>query len=140
NASVVLARAGVLQAPPPCPEYDRVVVTGIATLTPGGCSPREVWDAFAAGRVCVQEEDGARIGRVSLDPSTVLTPPERKRVDRLGILALVAARLSLRDAGLEMTSENRERVGVVFGTGVGPMESMEAFSRPLFEEGPDAAN
>jgi 3-oxoacyl-[acyl-carrier-protein] synthase II len=61
-------------------------------------------------------------------------------MDRLGIFAVVASRMALQDAGIEVTDENRNRIGVVFGTGVGPMESMEKFARPLLEEGPEAAN
>src|SRR5437764_576373 len=48
--------------------------------------------------------------------------------------------MALQDSGIEVAEENRERIGVMFGTGVGPMESMENFSRPLFDEGPAAAN
>ncbi|HKG17963.1 MAG TPA: beta-ketoacyl synthase N-terminal-like domain-containing protein, partial [Solirubrobacteraceae bacterium] len=47
---------------------------------------------------------------------------------------------ALADAGIAIDEENRARIGVIFGTGVGPMESMENFSRPLIEEGPQAAN
>ena len=39
-----------------------------------------------------------------------------------------------------MTEDNRARIGAIIGTGVGPMESMEDFSRPVFEEGAGAAN
>jgi 3-oxoacyl-[acyl-carrier-protein] synthase II len=140
NACVVLARAGALPAPPPRPDLDRVVITGIATLTDAGCDAEAVWKALAEERVCTQEENGARIGRVDLDPSPFLSPRDRRRMDRLGIFAVVASRIALQDAGIELTDENRNRVGVIFGTGVGPMESMENFSRPLFEEGPAAAN
>src|SRR5437764_2604803 len=48
--------------------------------------------------------------------------------------------MALQDSGIEVAEENRERIGVMFGTGVGPMESMENFARPLFQEGPAAAN
>jgi 3-oxoacyl-[acyl-carrier-protein] synthase II len=61
-------------------------------------------------------------------------------MDRLGIFAVVAAHVALKDAGLELNDDNRNQVGVIFGTGVGPMESMENFSRPLIQEGPQAAN
>lgn len=140
NASIVLTRDGAMAAPPPHPEYDRVVVTGLATLTSAGIDTGEVWNAFASGRNTTQVENGVRIGRVDLDPSPWLSPRERRRMDRLGIFAVIAARIALEDAGIEVTDENRNRIGVMFGTGVGPMESMEKFSRPLFEEGVEAAN
>jgi 3-oxoacyl-[acyl-carrier-protein] synthase II len=61
-------------------------------------------------------------------------------MDRMGIFAVVASKMVLEDAGLAVTEANRERIGCVFGTGIGPMESMEKFMRPLLEEGPAAAN
>jgi 3-oxoacyl-[acyl-carrier-protein] synthase II len=140
NASVVLARGGSLAAAPPRPDFDRVVVSGLATLTSAGCEADGVWKAFAENRNTTKLENGTRIGRVELDPSPFLKPKDRRRMDRLGVFAVVGSQLVLRDAALELSDENRNRVGVIFGTGVGPMESMENFSRPLLEEGPLAAN
>lgn len=139
NACVVFARAGSRPSIPK-PSLDRIVITGISTLTSAGNDPGTVWQALSEERLTVHPEDGLRIGRVALDPSPWLSPRERRRMDRLGIFAVVASRLALEDASLAITDSNRERVGVVFGTGIGPMESMELFSRPLFDEGPAAAN
>src|SRR6185503_18846294 len=49
NASVVFGRAGAMKKAP-VPEFDRVVVTGLSTLTCGGNQPEEVWKAFAEKR------------------------------------------------------------------------------------------
>jgi len=49
----------------------------------------------------------------------------------LGLFSIIGSKLALEDAGLEITEDNRGRVGAIIGTGVGPMESMEAFSRPV---------
>ena len=79
---------------------------------------------------------GARpIGSVAVPEAQGAPAHGSPRHLRRGRLAL-----ALKDAGLELNDANRERVGVIFGTGVGPMESMENFSRPLMEEGPQAAN
>ncbi len=138
NATIVLTRQR--REPPPSPDTDRVVITGLAALTPAGDDLTGLWDAFTTGRDCTAEEDGIRVGRADLDVNAHLTPKQRRRMDRLGMFAVIATRLALEDAGLAIDDGNRERVGVIFGTGVGPMESMERFSRPLFEEGPRAAN
>jgi 3-oxoacyl-[acyl-carrier-protein] synthase II len=140
NASVVWARPGSRDAAPPLPDFDRVVVTGIATLTPAGLDPAAVWNAFSEGRVTVAAENGSWVGRVDFDPSQYLPPKERKRVDRIGLFCLIGSKLALEDAGLEITEDNRARIGAIIGTGVGPMESMEEFSRPVYEEGAAAAN
>jgi len=117
-----------------------IVVTGIAALTPAGLDPDALWSAYSSGKVTSEPEDGNWVGRVVFDPAEYLPPKDRKRVDRLGLFSVIGAKLALEDAGLELTDENRGRVGAIIGTGVGPMESMELFSRPVIEEGAAAAN
>jgi 3-oxoacyl-[acyl-carrier-protein] synthase II len=140
NASVVWAKPGTRDSAPPLPEFDRVVITGVATLSPAGLDPSAVWNAVSEGKSAVAPENGSWVGRVDFDPSQYLPPKERKRVDRIGLFSLIGAKLALEDAGLEVTEDNRARIGAIIGSGVGPMESMEDFSRPVFEEGAGAAN
>jgi 3-oxoacyl-[acyl-carrier-protein] synthase II len=140
NASVVWGRAGAREAPPPLPDLDRVVVTGMAALTSVGNDPGALWDAYASGRPGTALEGDVRVGRVDFSPADYLSPKERKRVDRLGLFSIITSRLAIGDAGVELTDENRARVGVIIGTGAGPMESMEDFSAPVMDEGPGAAN
>jgi 3-oxoacyl-[acyl-carrier-protein] synthase II len=138
NATIVLTRGR--DVAPPQPEADEVVITGLAALTPAGTDLESLWEAVSTGRDCTAPEEAGRIGRVPLDAGAHLSPKERRRMDRLGIFSVIGARLALDDAGLVLDESTRERVGVIFGTGVGPMESMERFSALLFEEGPRGAN
>lgn len=139
NASLVLRRPGHGQPPATLP-VDDVVITGVGALTPAGLDAVALHDAVTAGRVCWQDEGGRRLGRVEFRAGDFLKPKERKRVDRLGLLSIIATRAALADAGLVADDGNRERIGVILGTGVGPMESMEEFAVPLLDEGPAAAN
>ena len=140
NASVLFARPGARPDGPPQRNLDRAVVTGLAALSTAGTDPGALYDAYAAGRRCTSAENGVELGRVDLDAAAYLDVKERKRVDRLGVFAVIASRLALANGGLELTDENRTRVGAVVGTGVGPMESMEEFAAPVIEEGAGAAN
>jgi 3-oxoacyl-[acyl-carrier-protein] synthase II len=140
NASIVWRRVDDATQAPPTPDLDRVVVTGLATLMSSETSPAAALRTFTAGEPVVAKEDGVWLGRATFDPSEFLSPKERRRVDRLGVFSVIAARQALEDAGIAIGDENRARVGVVIGTGVGPMESMEAFSGPVLDEGPSAAN
>jgi 3-oxoacyl-[acyl-carrier-protein] synthase II len=140
NASLVFARAGTRPQGPAQPRMDRVVITGLGALTPAGTDLQALWDAYSAGRDCTAEEDGVRLGRVDFTPGDFLGPKERKRVDGLGLFSIIASRQALEDAALELSDENRTRVGAILGTGVGPMESMEAFSAGVIEEGASGAN
>jgi len=140
NASVLFARPGVRADGPPSRNVDRAVITGLAALSTAGTDPGALYDAYSAARRCTGAENGIELGRVELAAEEYLDPKERKRVDRLGLFAVIASRLALANGGLELTDENRTRVGAVVGTGVGPMESMEEFAAPVIEEGAGAAN
>jgi 3-oxoacyl-[acyl-carrier-protein] synthase II len=140
NASIVFARAGARPQGPPTPALDRVVITGLGALTPAGTDLDALWEAYSGSRDCTTVEDGVRLGRVDYSPGDFLTPKERKRVDGLGLFSIIASRKALEDAALELTDENRTRVGAILGTGVGPMESMEGFSAGVIEEGANGAN
>ena len=140
NASVAFLRPGLRDEPPPPVDSDRVVITGIGALTSAGTDLDALWDAYASGKDCTVAEDGARVGRVEFTPRDYLTPKEGKRVDRLGLFSIIASKLALADGGVEVTDENRERIGAILGTGVGPMESMEAFAAGVIEDGAGGAN
>jgi 3-oxoacyl-[acyl-carrier-protein] synthase II len=129
NASIVWAKPGARPAPP-APDRDRVVITGMTAFTSVGTDAEALWQAYSGGEA----------GRVDFEPSTYLKPKERKRVDRIGLFAVITGRLALEDAALEITDDNSERVGVIVGTGIGPMQSLEEFSLPIIEEGPTLAN
>ncbi|WP_198663807.1 beta-ketoacyl synthase N-terminal-like domain-containing protein [Jiangella endophytica] len=138
NASLVLTRGRA--AVPPSPARDRVVVTGIGALSAAGVGTGSLWDAFAAGRDLGADENGIRVARADVDVTARLTPKQRRRMDRIGMFAVISSRLALENGALELDDDNAAAVGTVLGTGVGPMEAMEAFSRPLFDEGPRAAS
>jgi 3-oxoacyl-[acyl-carrier-protein] synthase II len=140
NASVLFARPGARDAAPPAADRDRVVVTGLAALTAAGTDLDALWQAYASGKDCTTTEDGARLARVEVSASDYLAPKERKRVDRLGVFSIISSRLALEDAGMELTDENRTRVGAILGTGVGPMESMVDFAIGVIQEGANGAN
>ena len=140
NASVLFARPGARSGAPPERNVDRAVITGLAALSAAGTDPAALYDAYAAGRRCTSAENGVELARVDLDAAAYLDVKERKRVDRLGLFSIIASRLALANAGLELTDDNRNRVGAVVGTGVGPMESMEEFAAPVIAEGAGAAN
>lgn len=134
NAALVLARPGAVT--PPAPEHDRVVITGVAVLGPAGTGVQAAHRAVREGREPCTHQDGLRLGRVTADPDPYLTKRQRRRMDRLTVLSVMATAQALADAGLPAD----ESVGVVFGTGTGPMEAMEKFVNPLLEEGAAAAD
>jgi 3-oxoacyl-[acyl-carrier-protein] synthase II len=140
NASVAFLRPGLRDEPPPPVDADRAVITGIGALTTAGTDLDSLWEAYASGRETTASENGARVGRVELAAGDFLSPKERKRVDRLGLFSIISSKLALEDGGVEVSDDNRNRIGVILGTGVGPMESMEQFAAGVIEEGAGGAN
>ena len=139
NACLVITSPGALAAPP-APGPRRVMVTGLATLIGAGRDPDDVWAAFASDSPGQRLEGGSRHGTFKVDPWPLLVGRETRRMDRISVIAVVASGLALADSGIEIEDGNRDRVGVVYSTGAGPVETLEMFIRPLLEEGPGAGN
>ncbi|MEL6615251.1 MAG: beta-ketoacyl-ACP synthase II [Bacteroidota bacterium] len=127
---------------------NRVVVTGLGALTPIGKTVPEYWDAMMAG-----ESGIARITRFDpsrlrcqyaaelkdFEPTDYFDRKEARRMDRFSQYALVASGEALRDAGLDtesMSDEERERAGVVFGSGIGGIETLQGQILEFGEHGP----
>jgi 3-oxoacyl-[acyl-carrier-protein] synthase II len=139
NACLVLTAPGALPEPP-VPAPRRALITGLSTLLGAGRDPDDVWSAFIAGTPNLRFEGGARLGTFKVDPWPLLIGRETRRMDRISVIAVVASGLALADSGIEIDPGNRDRVGVVYSTGAGPVESLEMFVQPLLEDGPTAAN
>ncbi|WP_284734236.1 beta-ketoacyl-[acyl-carrier-protein] synthase family protein [Actinomadura sp. NEAU-AAG7] len=136
NASLAFGRPGSPLAGPPPTATEKVVVTGIGVISASGASGADLWRAYRAGERPETTDGAPRFARVEIDPRRDVPPRERRRMDRLGRLAVAAAREALEDAGLE----GGERVGVIVGTGLGPMRSVADFLTPVLADGPAAAN
>ncbi|MBI4491470.1 MAG: beta-ketoacyl-ACP synthase II [Chloroflexi bacterium] len=124
----------------------RVVVTGIGAVTPLGNSMAATWQGLLAGRsgigpITQFDTSGFAVrfaGEVKdFDPRGAINPKELRHLDRSTQFALVAAREAIAEAGLEITAENAERVGVVLGTGAGGIRLLLNQQRVLDERGPD---
>ncbi|MFE2957852.1 beta-ketoacyl synthase N-terminal-like domain-containing protein [Nocardia tengchongensis] len=115
---------------------DEVVVTGIGALMGGAGDTEQLWAAWQSGTVPAESHNGLRLARVSSDPGATIPAKQRRRMDRLGQLAVATSEQALTAAGL--TAD--ERVGVVLGTGVGPMSSISRFFEPTVTGGPLQGN
>lgn len=127
NACVAFGRAGGRTFTAENPAAEKVVITGFAAITSAGEGAEALWEAWSAGERLGADEDGLRVARADFDPAAHTTPAERRRTDRLSQLAVASCRVALEHAGL--TAD--ERVGVVLGTGLGPMRSIETFLEPV---------
>jgi len=127
-----------------------VVVTGIGAVTSVGQDAATVWDALVAGRSGISTVEGpgfsqwdeshwsVRIaGQVKgWDPSKRIDKREVKRLDRFAQLGIFAGIEAVENSGLDLSKENPERCGVVVGSGVGGIQTIEEGMYVLIEKGP----
>ncbi len=125
--------------------YRRVVVTGVGVTSPVGNDAESFWEALCAGRSGIDAVTAFDVsdfptkiaGEVrDLDFTRYVDPKDVRRSDRAILLGLVAARMALEDSGLNLASENLERIGVIVGSGVGGLHTMEAEHIKLLDRGP----
>ncbi|NND70905.1 MAG: beta-ketoacyl-ACP synthase II [Rhodothermales bacterium] len=111
----------------------RVVVTGMGAVTPIGLTVDEFWDGMmnsrsGAARIAAFDpepfETQFACELKDFDPSDLVDRKLSRRVDQFCLYGLAVAEQALRDSGLDpdaMTEEEKERVGVIFGSGIGGM-------------------
>jgi len=138
NACVVFSREVMADALP-MPPAERTVVTGMALLSSAGVGVEAAWDLVKNRRRSPRFSETTRCARISADLTSTVGR-EGRRLDRLSLLSLAVAKDAIADAGLVINSRNGPRVGVVFGTAIGPAEVSEEFCRQVWTDGPDAAN
>ncbi len=125
----------------------RVVVTGVGAVSPVGLNVAENWAAIVAGRSglgpithfdAVGRGFGTQIAAEvkGFDPTTRLSAKEVRRMDRVTQLAVVAAFEAVESAGLQITPENSDRIGVIVGSGIGGLATLEQQMTVLAERGP----
>ncbi|MFM7186896.1 MAG: beta-ketoacyl-ACP synthase II [Armatimonadota bacterium] len=123
----------------------RIVVTGIGVVSPVGVGKIDYWNSLISGV--------SGIGRIThFDPTDFdvqiaaevkgfdvtkwIDRKESRRMDRFVQFGVAAALDAIDDAGLKITSENAERVGVLVGSGIGGLRTLEDQCRVLGESGP----
>lgn len=123
----------------------RVVITGLGVVTPLGENVDALWDALCAGKSGIGhikrwdpsaypvrfggECRGFDITRYDVDVR------EAKRLDRFAQFGLAASMSAVKDAGLDFQRESRDRVGVIIGSGIGGIETLQEQHETLMNRG-----
>ncbi len=124
----------------------RVVVTGLGIISPLGIGVETNWKGIIEGKSGIRRitrfdasNFPVRIaGEVpDFNPEGFIEKKEIKKMDTFIQYAVAASVMAVRDAGLEITSENAERVGVYIGSGIGGLPAIEHWHNVLNEKGPD---
>jgi len=123
----------------------RVAVTGVGLISPLGIGNEENWRAIVAGKSGVgpitrfdASAFSCRIaGEVKgFDPSLYVEKKEIKKMDTFIHYAMAAAQFAMEDSGLPVRDDNRERIAVVIGSGIGGLPIIEETQRKYLQSGP----
>ncbi|MGP8154559.1 MAG: beta-ketoacyl-[acyl-carrier-protein] synthase family protein [Smithella sp.] len=127
----------------------RVVVTGIGMVTPLGTGKEEFCRRLVTGETAIAEIKsfdtgtfGSHLGAevTNFNPRDFISVKNIRRMDKLSLMAAASARLALEDAGLQITRENRDHIGIMLGTSFGATDVTAQFLGILFTEGPASVN
>lgn len=123
----------------------RVVVTGMGMLTPLGADMETSWQGLTAGESGIRPitsfdatDFPVRFGGAvpEFDIAEYLNPKEARRMDGFIQFGLVTGIQAMQDSGLEVTDENRHRIGVAVGSGIGGIATIETCHDVVNTRGP----
>ena len=124
----------------------RVVITGLGALTPIGNNTEEFWNSIKEGKCGIEEIKSFDISNFKVklaaelkgyNPEDYFDKREAKRLDKFSQYAMIAAREAWKDSGLDKENENMERVGIIIGSGIGGIETIETEHEKCMTKGPD---
>ncbi len=127
------------------PSQKRVVVTGMGVVASLGHNVNDFWASIVAGKCGIDKvslfdakDYSCQIGAEvrGWDPAQHMDPKEVRRNDRYTHFGFCAAKQAIADAKLDMAKEDADRVGVIIGSGIGGMWTIENQHKVLMERGP----
>lgn len=123
----------------------RVVITGVGMVTPLGTGTEKTWKGLLEGRSGIRritQFDSAVFpcqiaGEVSdFEIDKFIEIKEQKKMDRFIHLGVAAATMAMEDSKLKITKDNAEKVGVLVGSGIGGLSTIERYHKVILERGP----
>jgi len=130
-------------------DHPRIVITGIGAITNLGLDAATTWDSMVAGKSGISRLVGEAFDNVpgewpvriagqinDFDPTAYFDVREARRLDRVTMLGLPAADEAVRSSGIDFAKEDPERCGVVIGSGVGGISTIEQGVHTLVAKGP----
>ena len=124
----------------------RVVLTGLGAITPVGNTIEGLWNSLLEGRSGVrriQSFDPSNFSSqiaaevLDFDLHKYLTTKEAKKTDRFVHFAIAASAEAVRNGKLDLDNEDRSRVGVIIGSGIGGLQTVEREHTKYLERGPE---
>lgn len=127
-------------------EFKRVLVTGLGVITPVGNTIKEFWDNLLAGKSGVDRltafdptyyssQIAAEVK--NFNPKDFMSAKEVRRFDRFVQFGLAASKNAFADSGLDANKEDMTRMGVIVGSGIGGLQTIEVEYGDFLKRGPE---
>lgn len=115
-------------------ELKRVVVTGIGAVTPLGLTAEETWENMlngVSGADDIKQFDATRYKThfacevKGFDASKWIDRKEARKMDKFCQFAIASAAMGIEDAGINLETVDKNRIGVIYGVGIGGLRTMQ---------------
>ena len=115
-------------------ELKRVVLTGLGAVTPVGNNPEETWNSLVngvSGAAPITSFDASKFKTQfacevkGLNINDYIDRKEARKMDRYTQLAIISAMQAVKDSGMNLEEEDKTRIGVIYGVGIGGIKTFE---------------
>lgn len=122
----------------------RVVITGMGAVSSFGCGADTLWSSIKQGKSGISRIERIDVSDLptqvgaevrNFDANQFVEKKEIKRLDRFTQYALAATKMAVEEAKIDFATVDKERVGVIIGTGIGGIETIENQHSLLLEKG-----
>ena len=124
----------------------RVVITGIGAITPIGNNVKEFWEGIKTSKcgidkITLFDTNGYKVKLAAevknYNPEEYFDRKQAKRLERFTQFGVIAAKEAFEDSGITKENTDMEKVGVIVGSGIGGLRTIELENQKLQEKGPD---
>lgn len=124
---------------------NRVVVTGVGVITPLGNTVEKFWKSLINGESGIDTVTKFDVSEFptkvaaevkDFEPTLYIDKKEARRMDRFIQFAVASAKLALEDSQIDLSKVDLNRFGVIYGTGIGGIETFENQMKIMYEKGP----
>lgn len=124
---------------------NRVVITGLGAITPLGLTVEKFWDSLCKGKSSISwitrfdvDNFPTKIAAEvkGFDPTTYIKRKDVRRMDLFAQYAVASAIMAIEDAKLDLATEDLTRIGVIVGSGIGGIDTLEKQHIILLQKGP----
>lgn len=123
----------------------RVGITGIGAITPVGNNVPEYWEALSQGKSGIEKTTLFDVSQFTsqiagevkdFEPEKYIDKKEARRMDRFAQFAMAASSEAIQDSKLDLSQEDTKRIGVLLGSGIGGLGTIEKEHKVLLAKGP----